>query len=264
MSATHLAWGRPFLSLLEPSFDCIVFDNRGMGRSAPTAEGRSRSPTWPPTPLGLLDALEIERAHVLGISMGGMIAQELALAHPERLRTLTLGATYCGGPRGHADGARGPADARRGDGLRRPRAGLPGDVGDQPLPRLPRRRLALRRLPRDGEGAARSRETVVIQQMRACAEHDTSARLGQISTPTLVIHGTEDRLLGVANGRQIASLIPGARLELLDGRRPHVLVGAARALGRADPRARAGARLTASASRLSPFRARSRPGRACR
>ncbi len=99
MSATHLAWGRDFLAPLEESFDCIVFDNRGMGLS-----GEARMPFSTADMAGdvaaLLDALEIERAHVVGISMGGMIAQELALAHPERIRTLTLGATYCGGPEG--------------------------------------------------------------------------------------------------------------------------------------------------------------------
>ena len=140
MSATHMTWGRPFLAPLEESFDCIVFDNRGMGLLRAGGAARSRSPTSPATRSALLDALEIERAHVVGISMGGMIAQELALAHPERIRSLTLGATYCGGPEGHPDGARGPEDARRGDGLRGARAGLPRDVGDQPLPRLPRGR----------------------------------------------------------------------------------------------------------------------------
>ena len=91
MSATHMTWGGPFLAPLEQSFDCFVFDNRGMGRSGrPSCP--SRSPTWPATRAALLDALEIERAHVVGISMGGMIAQELPLAHPERIRTLTLGA----------------------------------------------------------------------------------------------------------------------------------------------------------------------------
>ena len=74
----------------------IVYDHRGVGASSrldgadhdrPARRGRG----------GLLGALEIDSAHVLGISMGGMVAQELALPHPERMRTLTLGCTYCGG-----------------------------------------------------------------------------------------------------------------------------------------------------------------------
>src|SRR5262249_51687350 len=96
MSANHMAWGQTFRSLLEADFECVVFDNRGIGLSGRVSEQFSIAEMAADT-LGLLDALEIERAHVLGISMGGMIAQELALANPERLRSLTLGCTYCGG-----------------------------------------------------------------------------------------------------------------------------------------------------------------------
>src|SRR4051794_15181014 len=99
MSATHLTWGRPFLSELEPNFDCIVFDNRGMGLSG-QAELPFTIADLAADAAGLLDALEIESAHVVGVSMGGMIAQELALAHPGRIRTLTIGASYCGGREG--------------------------------------------------------------------------------------------------------------------------------------------------------------------
>jgi pimeloyl-ACP methyl ester carboxylesterase len=58
---------------------------------------------------------------------------------------------------------------------------------------------------------------VIVQQMRACGLHDTHERLAQVSNPTLVIHGDADRLLGPDNGRQIAALIPAARLAMLEG-----------------------------------------------
>ncbi len=214
MSATHLTWGRPFVSSLEQSFDCIAFDNRGMGLS-----GRAEMPftiaDLAGDALGLLDALEVERAHVVGISMGGMVAQELALAHPDRIRTLTLGATYCGGPEGTlmdpedvkrlgaAMAANDPAQVRR----------VMWEINLSPGFREDDSRFAefeqmATALPAPGP--------VIVQQMRACGAHDTSDRLGAVSTPTLVIHGTEDRLLGVANGHQIASLL-STRLELLEG-----------------------------------------------
>src|SRR5882757_2384177 len=97
MSGTALTWGEPFLEELRRDFELIVYDHRGVGAStrlqapltiAQMAEDAS----------GLLSALAIGRADVLGISMGGMVAQELALAHPEQVRTLNLGCTYCGGP----------------------------------------------------------------------------------------------------------------------------------------------------------------------
>ena len=166
---------------------------------------------------GLLDALEIDSAHVLGISMGGMIAQELALAHPERVRTLTLGCTYCGGEgsalASEAVMSKLAAAMASGDRERALRAGM----GDQRLRDDGRRRRGLR------DGSARSAcsapvaVAVIMEQLQACAAHDTNARLAQLAMPTLVIHGTDDQLLPVQNGRLIASLIPGARLEIFDG-----------------------------------------------
>src|SRR3984957_5065102 len=96
MSGTSLHWGEPFLELLREDFEVIAYDHRGVGIST-HIDGEVTIEQMAEDAAGLLAALEIDSAHVLGISMGGMIAQELALAHPERVRTLTLGCTYCGG-----------------------------------------------------------------------------------------------------------------------------------------------------------------------
>jgi pimeloyl-ACP methyl ester carboxylesterase len=213
MSATHLAWGRPFLAGLEPSFDCVIFDNRGMGRS-----GRAELPFTVADMAGdavaLLDALGIETAHVVGISMGGAIAQELALAHPERIRTLTLGATFCGGPE---SSLMAPEDLQMLGAAYA--SGEPEQVframwefNISPAHRADDSHFDAFREMGSTLPAPRP---VVMQQMRACAEHDTSTRLGGIDLPTLVVHGTADRLIKVENGKLIARLIP-APIELLE------------------------------------------------
>ncbi len=215
MSSTHLTWGRPFLTALERTFDCIAFDHRGTGGS-----GAARMPFTTADlagdALGLLDALGIERAHVLGVSMGGMAAQELALADP--------------GPHTHAD-------ARRHI-LRRSRRYVDGrgshcehSARRWPPPNRERVDRAIWEINlsaayrADDSRFAEFQEVVTVppaptpvvaQQMWACGAHDTSARLGDVKTPTLVVHGSEDRMLGASNGRQIAALM-GARLELLEG-----------------------------------------------
>jgi 3-oxoadipate enol-lactonase len=215
MSATHLAWGRPFLDEVERSFDAIVFDNRGMGLS-----GRAELPftiaDLAADTAALLDALELETAHVVGISMGGMIAQELALAHPERIRTLTIGASYCGGPQGTL---MAPED------LQMLGTAYASGEPEQVFRAMWEINLSPDFRSEDSRFAAFTEmgaalpapQPVVLQQMRACGAHDTHERLGQISLPTLVIHGDVDRLLGYENGREIAALIPDARLETLEG-----------------------------------------------
>ena len=214
MSATHMTWGQPFLDELEQSFECIVFDNRGMGLSG-HAELPFTTADLAADTVGLLDALELESVHVVGISMGGMIAQELALAHPERIRTLTIGASYCGGPEGTLM-AREDLEllgTAFSSGEREQVFRAMWEINLSPGFREDDSRFA----PfAEMASALPAPQPVILQQMRACGAHDTHERLNQISLPTLVIHGDADRLLGPNNGREIASLIP-APLEMLEG-----------------------------------------------
>jgi 3-oxoadipate enol-lactonase len=214
MSANHMAWGRPFRSLLEERFEVIVFDNRGMGLSTRVAEQFSIAEMAADT-AGLLDALGLESAHVMAISMGGMIAQELALAHPERLRSLTIGCSYCGG---EGSALMDPADFQ----------GLVEAMGSGNQDRVfeamyelnlsPGFRAEASRFAEFTEMAAAlpaPRETIGLQ-LQAIVAHDTSSRLSGLRLPTLVIHGTADRVLPVVNGRLIGSLVPDSKLEIYD------------------------------------------------
>jgi len=214
MSANHLAWGEPFVSLLELDFEVIRFDNRGMGFSKAVSEEFSIAEMAADT-AALLEALEIESAHVLGISMGGMIAQELALAHPDLIRSLAIGCSYCGGP---GSQLMDPADFQTlaeafgsGDRDRVYRAMY--ELNLSPSFRAEESRYA--EFTAMAEAIPAARQTIIFQ-MQAIAAHDTSARLPSLDVPTLVVHGTVDRILGYPNGPLIASLVPGARLETLE------------------------------------------------
>jgi pimeloyl-ACP methyl ester carboxylesterase len=215
MSGTHLSWGEPFLSRLETDFDCVVFDNRGIGNSG-AIDAQFTIADLAADALAVMDAAGLETAHVLGISMGGMTAQELALAHPDRLRTLTLGCTYCGGP---GSSLIAPDDAgplleamASGDLDRVFKAAY--EVNLSPTFRAEESRYADFTAM---AGALPARQQTVQMQIGAIGGHDTQARIAEIAAPTLVIHGTEDKMIPVANGELIASLIPGSRLEILDG-----------------------------------------------
>ncbi len=215
MSGTHLTWGEPFLSRLRPDFDCVVFDNRGIGNSD-QVEAPFTIADLAADALAVMDAAGFETAHVLGISMGGMTAQELALAHPDRLRSLTLGCTYPGGPGSSliAPDDAGPLlEALSSGNLDRALRAM-YEANLSPTFRAEESHFA------DFTAMAKAlparRQTVQLQ-MGAIGGHDTQARIADITAPTLVIHGTEDKMIPPTNGELIASLIPGAGLKILDG-----------------------------------------------
>jgi 3-oxoadipate enol-lactonase len=214
MSGTHVSWGELFLGPLRTHFDVVAFDNRGIGLSAPI-EGPFTIVEMAEDAAALMEELGIESAHVVGISMGGMIAQELALAHPERLRSLTLGCTYCGGqgsqlmPQENLEII--AAGMMSGDRDKAIRASW--EVNLSPAFRSDESRYAA--FFEMATSVPAAKRTIELQA-QAIFGHDTSGRLGEISTPTLIVHGTEDGVLPYPNGELIASLMPAARLETLE------------------------------------------------
>jgi 3-oxoadipate enol-lactonase len=214
MSGTHVAWGWPFREALEECFDVVAFDNRGIGLSGPV-EGPFSIVEMAEDTAGLLEELGLESAHVVGISMGGMIAQELALAEPERLRSLTLGCTYCGGP---------GSQLMPQENLEKLAAGMMSGDRDKAIRASYEVNLSPAfRADEDAYAAFHemaisvpARKATIELQVQAIFGHDTSGRLGGISTPTLILHGTEDGVLPFPNGEQISSLMTGARFERLE------------------------------------------------
>ena len=215
MGGTHLSWGEDFLDALGDGLERITYDHRSTGRSV-RDDGALSIAQLADDAADLLDALALESAHVVGISMGGMVAQELVLRHPERVRTLTLGCTWPGGPeieRPDAELWRETLEAQAsGDRERALRASFamnlsPAWTADERHYDLFRSMvLALPVAP-----------AVIGRQLQAVLAFDAARRLGEIRAPTLVLHGTEDRVVPPANGELLARGIAGARLERLDG-----------------------------------------------
>lgn len=215
MSGTHLSWGEPFLQGLREQFEVCVYDHRGVGHSTAAEAGFTIADLADDAD-GLLDAIGWETAHVVGISMGGMIAQELALRHPQRIRTLTLGCTYPGGA-GSALASQETmsklmAGLGSGDVEQAIRASWevnvsPEFAGDEAA--FAAFRSAALDLPVPVD--------MIMAQAQAVMGHDAGDRLARIEAPTLVIHGTADEMLPVGNASIIAERIPDSRLEILDG-----------------------------------------------
>lgn len=210
-AGTHLHWGERLLSLLAASFDVVAFDHRGVGRSAPAYDSFTL-PDLADDAVGLLDEIGWERAHILGVSMGGVVAQELALRHPDRVDSLVLGCTSTGGA-----GASPIAVSRmlapaiiRGDaqatlrnlyclGVKDPGAARPGAWEEY--------RNAGLTLPVDAR--------ITTLQIGAVARHSTADRLSSIAVPTHVVHGDTDRFVHISAGRQVAAAIRHARFTAL-------------------------------------------------
>jgi len=195
---------------LSPHFQVISFDNRCVGRSDQPPEGFSIADMADDT-AALLEALDIESAHVFGVSLGGMIAQELVLRHPEKVRSLVLACTHAG-PR---TAARSPEwaisifnesrEMPRAEALRSSVPILFAKKTVNERPELIEDTLAVMANNNQPKSS-------YLLQLGAVMQHDTVDRLSQITHRTLVLTGTEDTLVDPDNSRMIACLIPGARL----------------------------------------------------
>jgi pimeloyl-ACP methyl ester carboxylesterase len=195
-------------------FRTIVFDNRGAGRSdkpdAPYSTAQMASDVN-----HLLEALDVRRTALLGISMGGMIAQEFAIRYKEKLSCLILGCTTFGGP----ESVSLPPQSLK--------AILAGPAADDETRRLQECAMY------SDETIAKNRAVIaacdearrafpippfaLARQADAIRNHDAADRLGQIQSPTLVMTGREDRLIPPENSRLLVERIPGAIFKELPG-----------------------------------------------
>ena len=202
------------IPVLAESFRVIAFDNRDTGRS-------TRLP-WPYTvaqmahdAVAVLDAAGARRAHLYGISLGSLVAQEVALRHPDRVDALVLGASSAGGFAAYKP----PPSSLAQTFL--VRAGTMGAEEAQwaAVPytySAKSRRLHAERIAADiaHRLASPPEPLAYVHQAAAVATHDAYERLNELGAPTLVVHGEEDVFVPPANALVLAERVPGAELRL--------------------------------------------------
>lgn len=206
------------IPVLSRKYRVIAFDNRGVGRSdkpdIPYAMAIMAGDI-----AGLLDAIGIDTAHIFGISMGGMIAQHFALNYPQRVSSLILGCTYCGGVRSIQPE---PESVAALFDFERMKKMTPEEIVRQAMPfcfsqkfieknpDIVEKRVAKQlEYPTPAHGATRQAEAIM--------GHDTYELLPKIKLPTLVIAGDNDRLIPLENSRILAARIPQAELVVIKG-----------------------------------------------
>jgi pimeloyl-ACP methyl ester carboxylesterase len=235
LATQMIAWPDEFCArLAERGFHVVRFDNRDAGRSThidgrpPTVREllvRSKKPAryrladMADDAAGLLRELDLAPAHVIGASMGGMIAQTLAARHPESVLSLTsimsnTGSLWTGRPGFsiYPLFLQRPSKGREASVERTMKVfeaiGSRGLQKDTDLIRD----MAERSYDRDHDAAAPGRQLAAI-----IASGNRTNELRRIDVPTLVIHGSDDRMVGPSGGRATARAIPGAKLLTIDG-----------------------------------------------
>lgn len=212
---------------LSQHYRTIAFDNRGVGRSA-KPPGPYTIHEMADDAVGLLDTMDIERTHVLGVSMGGMIAQELALRHPGRVRGLVLACTY---PEPDADveshlhfSMQKFGGHVSGEGAMEidVKAINPMDFLQHMLPTVFNPGFIQQELPKllqvfSGALQYGFSMEAILGQVAAVMGHRATDRLHQIAAPTLVITGDADLLIPPANSDILAQHIPAAKLVKIPG-----------------------------------------------
>lgn len=211
---------RPQVEALAARFTTIVIDNRGIGAST-LGDGPLAIEAMAADTLAVMDAEGLDRCHLAGHSMGGVIAQQIALTSPGRVASLALLCTFLRG----ADGARltpwmlaTALRMRIGTHTMRRNAFLELVMPAGYLATVDRAALARELQPLFGYDLAHQ-PPIVMRQVRALARFDASDRLATLGTiPTLVVSARHDRIAAPSSGRALAAAIPGARyVEIPDG-----------------------------------------------
>ena len=223
LGANGRLWAPAIRRYLASGYDVITVDNRGCGRSGtPWRPWSTR--TMAADAVTVLDELEIERAHIGGGSLGGMIAQEIALEFPERVETLVLASTTGGLPRLDLMPQRGllhifeavlrswgpssDPEQRVRDYLRMAATedfAAQCEPGDEAWAAI----ASMLEDPASQRGS--------LMQLLASARHSSWSRLPSLTLPVQVHHGTEDGVIPFAAGRELARRIPGARFVVHEG-----------------------------------------------
>ena len=209
----YARWGwEPVADALAESFEVVLLDNRGIGGSE-APPGPYTAAEMAGDVLSVMDEAGVERAHLVGTSLGGMIAQELVLASPERVDKLVLVCTTPGGPNAAPmpeATTRLLAEAARMEPLVALRRFVENALAPNPPEELVQRILAHRL-------ATAQPLAAWAAQAAAGASFDAWVRLAHVGAPTLVVHGTQDVVVDPANADLLAERIQGAQVERFEG-----------------------------------------------
>jgi 3-oxoadipate enol-lactonase len=212
MASSSHSWSPSWVALLEHSCRLLLIDNRGTGSSTHSGEPFSMSDLAADV-VEALDRCGLESAHVLGQSMGGTIAATVAIEHPGRVHRLVLASSGPGGTQ--AVPPRPDVMAKlmaMSQGRLEPEEMVSAVTGRGFAERHPEVIAAVGRQHR----AEQVDRSVIGLQVQASLGFDP-ARLGDVRAPTLVVHGDDDPVVPLENGRLLAAAIPGARMEVLPG-----------------------------------------------
>jgi 3-oxoadipate enol-lactonase len=195
--------------ILDEHYRTIAFDNRGVGQSE-VPPGPYSMAQMAADAAAVLKAAGVNAAHILGVSMGGMIAQEFALQYPQKVRSLTLGCTASGEPQAVQPGSEViEVLMTRGRDPEAFTAAINPFIYDAGTPRA--------RMDEDLQARRKWFPTPegYFAQLQAIIGWEAYSRISQIQAPTLVIHGENDRLVPPENAKRIAEQIPGAQLVMI-------------------------------------------------
>ncbi len=217
-SGSGRSWGEPFLALMAARFRIFMIDNRGTG------ESDKPDRPWKLTDMAddiacVLDHAGVAASHVYGISMGGMIAQEYALAYPSRVKGLVLGCTNCGAAHSIAANPENIAKLMPQPGMNpldAAKLAFSVACGKAFLNSEAGQRTLAERMMESANYPITPAHTY-LRQAEAIGGFDTFARLGDIKSPAMIIHGDDDNIVPVGNAEILHKGIAGSKLKILSG-----------------------------------------------